>query len=148
MQVILLLCSLTTQFCLLKLMLFLPLCCIFYFCLLENLVKSVDRESLMFSISIFPAKKELFEITQNILCKFCMLVTIAGNFKLTEIDFNSLLLCWVNSIYIALKLYSLLCDKAFVFKHQNINVCGTDFFLQKNTKNPVELNFGSWGLST
>lgn len=69
------------------------LLCVFYFCLLENLVKSVDRESLMFSVSIFPAKKELFEITQNILCKFCMLVTTAGDFKLTEIDFNSLLLC-------------------------------------------------------
>lgn len=63
--------------------------------LLRSLVNNMERESLMFSISIFPAKKELFEITQNILCKFCMLVTIAGNsvVKLTETDVNSLLLC-------------------------------------------------------
>lgn len=55
----------------------------------------MDRESLMFSIFIFPAKKDLYEITQNILCKFCMLVTIAGNviIKLTVIYVNSLLSC-------------------------------------------------------
>lgn len=110
----------------------------------------MDRESLIFSISIFPTTKELFEITQDILCKFCMLVSIAGNFivKLTEIDISSLLLCRVNSVCIALKLYIVLCDKAFVFKHQNINVCRIDCFLQGNNRSPVELNFGSWGLST